>query len=236
MPAATSRGCLDFLRAKCSRRRLLQVGALGLTGVPYVGVFLGHSLIDDGASVGSIEWLQPLAMIATALSAGALLRAWARIFLGWGAGADDLLTPEPEEEPAEQTAFAPLMRAAAAIALVLGFATSVVPGLERRAEAAAHRFVDRAAYSAQVLHGTTPAVTARPPYDIPQATGASVAYGIGSALLALAVAAFGLWHARLPSVLRRAATRAIGPPVDAIRAAHSGIVGDYLLWIVTEPP
>ena len=24
----------------------------------------------------------------------------------------------------------------------------------------------------------------------------------------------------------------IGPPVDAIRAAHSGVVGDYLLWIV----
>jgi len=229
---------VDELRLRGAGRRLPYstvlwlLGALGLAGLPYVGVFLGHSLIDDGAAVHGMAWLPPLAMIATAVSAGALLRAWARIFLGWGAGADELLTPEPEEEPAEQTAFAPLMRAAATLALLLGFATSLVPGLERRAEAAAHRFVDRAAYSAQVLHGTVPVVTARAPYDIPQATGTSVAYGIGSGLLALAVAAFGLWHARLPLVLRRAATRAVGPPVDAIRAAHSGIVGDYLLWIV----
>jgi hypothetical protein len=28
------------------------------------------------------------------------------------------------------------------------------------------------------------------------------------------------------------AGRTIGRPVEAVRAAHSGIVGDYLLWIV----
>ena len=229
---------VDELRLRGAGRRLPYsavfwlLGAIGLAGLPYTGVFLGHALIDDGATAHGIEWLQPLSMIAAGVSAGALLRAWARIFLGWGPAEDELLTPEPQEEPAEQRAFAPLMRAAAAVALVLGLAASVVPGLERRAEAAAHRFVDRAAYAAQVLHGSEPAPSVREPYDVPSATAASVAYGAGSVALALAVAAFGLWRARLPVGVRSVASRALGPPVDAVRAAHSGIVGDYLLWIV----
>jgi multicomponent Na+:H+ antiporter subunit D len=229
---------VDELRLRGAGRRLRYsavfwlLGAIGLAGVPYTGVFLGHALIDDGAAAHGIEWLQPLAMIAAGVSAGALLRAWARIFLGWGPAQDELLTPEPKEEPAEQQAFAPLMRAAAAVALALGLAASVVPGLERRAEAAAHRFVDRAAYAAQVLHASEPARSAPLPYDVPTATAASLAYGAGSCALALGVAAFGLWRARLPAGFRSLASRALGPPVDAVRAAHSGIVGDYLLWIV----
>jgi multicomponent Na+:H+ antiporter subunit D len=229
---------VDELRLRGLGRRLPYstvlwlAGTLGLIGIPYVGVFLGHSLIDEGASAQAIEWVQPLSMVAAGLSAGALLRAWARIFLGWGAGEDDLLTPEPKEEPAEQTAFAPLMHAAAAVALVLGFAASVVPGLEARTESAARRFVDRSTYVAQVLDGREPAAAPRAPFHVPGAAAADVGYGVGAGVLALAVAAFGLWHGRLPSWLRRTASRTIGPPVDVIRAAHSGIVGDYVLWIV----
>ena len=63
----------------CSRRRwcaaLWLLGTNGLVGLPYVGVFLGHSLVDDGATARGIAWLQPMVMVAAGVSAGALLLA-----------------------------------------------------------------------------------------------------------------------------------------------------------------
>ena len=41
---------------------------------------------------------------------------------------------------------------------------------------------------------------------------------------------------RLPGALRDGAVRVAGPPVELVRNAHSGIVGDYLLWIVARTP
>jgi len=229
---------VDELRLHGAGRRLpfsavfWLAGTIGMIGVPYVGVFLGHSLIDDGAASQGAEWLQAVTMVAAGVTAGTLLRAWARVFLGWGPREDQLLTREPEEDPAEQRAFVPLMRATAAFALALGLAVSVVPGLERRTDEAAQRFVDRAALAAQVLHGAKPPAPPRLARDIPAPSGASIAYGIGSAVLTLAVAAFGLWRGRLPFAVRRPVWRALGPPIGVVRAAHSGIVGDYVLWIV----
>jgi hypothetical protein len=116
------------------------------------------------------------------------------------------------------------------VTVALGLAVSLVPGLEQRAELGAERFVDRAAYSAQVLHGVasrtpSPAVTLTTP------TGSSVAYGLAGLAIALAVAAFGLWHGELPGTVRRRARGVLGPPIELMRNAHSGIVGDYLLWL-----
>jgi multicomponent Na+:H+ antiporter subunit D len=229
---------VDELRLHGAGRRLpfsavfWLAGTIGMIGVPYVGVFLGHALIDDGAASQHVEWLQPITMVAAGVTAGTLLRAWARVFLGWGPREDELLTREPEEEPAEQRSLVPVMRATAATALVLGLVVSVVPGLERRTDEAAQRFVDRTAIVAQVLHGAEPAAPPRLAHEVPPPSGASVAYGIGSAVLALAVAAFGLWRGRLPFSLRRPVWRALGPPIGVVRAVHSGIVGDYVLWIV----
>jgi hypothetical protein len=45
------------------------------------------------------------------------------------------------------------------------------------------------------------------------------------------VAAFGLWRTRLPALVLAATVRALRPPVQVVREAHSGIVGDYLFWL-----
>jgi multicomponent Na+:H+ antiporter subunit D len=108
---------------------------------------------------------------------------------------------------------------------------SVVPGFVQRTETGAERFADRAAYTARVLEGKRPPMPARPPVAIASPTGASLAYGVGTLLVALAAAAIGLWHGRLPRAVRSRAAAALGPPVSILRAGHSGIVGDYLLWI-----
>lgn len=210
---------------------LWAAGSFGLIGVPFVGAFLGHSLVDEGATAAGIEWLQPLLMVAAGVSAAALLRAGARVFLGWGPKDDELLTREPPETPSEQTAFAPLMAAVAAVAIALGLVASVIPGLERRSEAAADRFRDRHAYVQHVLHGRRARPSPRLPYTVSNAPASSWGYGLGSLVVAVAGAAFGLWRRRIPIAARAVADRWLGPPVDWLKAAHSGIVGDYLLWI-----
>jgi multicomponent Na+:H+ antiporter subunit D len=211
---------------------LWAAGSVGLIGVPYVGTSLGHSLIDDGATIGGIAWAQPLLMIGAGLSAAAMLRAGARVFLGWGANDDPLLTAEPPEHPAEREASQPLMGAVAAVAIVLGLAVSVVPGLEARAEHGADRFRDRAAYARLVLEGKPQKPTPRLPYTVERATAKSWGYGLGALALAVGGAAFGLWRRRLPAALRRPARIVLRPPVLALHSVHSGIVTDYLFWIV----
>lgn len=206
------------LHGRCKGLRYVAVlwfaGSIGLIGLPYVGVFLGHSLLDDAASSRGIEWLQPLSMVAQGVAAGTLLRAGARMFLGWGEREDDMLTPEPADDANVQRAFSPLLVVVTAVALGVGLAAAVVPSLAHDTQTAAARLVGAHVTPA---HG---------------ASASSIAYGIGAGLVAVAVAVLGLWYRRLPSAALRPVALVVGPPVGAIRAAHSGIVGDYLVWIV----
>ncbi|HEX6762821.1 MAG TPA: complex I subunit 5 family protein [Gaiellaceae bacterium] len=206
-------------------------GAVGLLGVPYVGSFAGHALIDDGGIAGGYGWLPTVAMVATAVCSGAMLRAGARVFLGWGAADDPILSDEPEEKAPAREASVRLMTGVTALMIALGLIASVVPGLVQRTETGAQRFADRAAYTARVLHGTPVPLPPRPPVIVESSTAASLEYGVGALLVALAVAALGLWHGRLPRAVGARAGRFLGPPVAILRAGHSGIVGDYLLWI-----
>jgi multicomponent Na+:H+ antiporter subunit D len=198
-------------------------GSIGLVGIPYVGVFLGHTLIDDGAKALHAEWLPPVLFVAQALSAAALLRAGARIFLGWGSPRDPLLTPEPPEEPPGREASMPLLVAVTATAISLGLVASIVPGLQQRTEAGADRFRDHAGYVDRVLHAVPFPPTPRLPFTIEAATPSSLAYGGGALVLSFAFAALGLWYRRLPRGALAAAR--------ALHAVHTGIVGDYVLWL-----
>jgi multicomponent Na+:H+ antiporter subunit D len=209
------------------------LGSLGLVGIPYTGLFLGHGLIDDGAIEHGYGWVAPLTMVAAGVCAGAMLRAGARVFLGWGAATDDLLSPEPDENPQERDANVPLMWSVTAVMIGLGLVASIVPGLESRSERASERFVERAAYANRVLHGLPIHVGPHLPFDLPSATAASLLYGSGALLVALLTAALGLWHDRLPDLVQAAVVRVAGAPVEIVRHAHSGIIGDYLLWIAT---
>jgi multicomponent Na+:H+ antiporter subunit D len=228
---------IDELRLHGAGRGMRAAGllwllaTLGLVGIPYVGVFLGHSLEDDGAVLSGYGWLPAVVMVTAALSAGAMLRAGARVFLGWGPTEDDLLAPQPPEEPSEREAVVPLMLAVTSVAVALGLVVSVVPGLASRSEHAADQFRDRAAYAAHVLRGVETKRPSRPPFALERATWESVGYGIGSTVLPFAFAALGLWRQRLPDALRRRGARPAFAAVRALREVHSGIVGDYLLWL-----
>ena len=129
------------------------VAAIALAGPPYVGVYLGHALIDEAASDTGRHWVQPLLWLAEAFSSAALLRAGARVFLGLGPTRDALLPPEMSERPPPRRDALGLLTAIAAVFVAAGTVVSLVPGLAQRTIAAADRFRDRAAYANLVLHG-----------------------------------------------------------------------------------
>jgi multicomponent Na+:H+ antiporter subunit D len=99
----------------------------------------------------------------------------------------------------------------------------VVPGLQDGAEHASAHFMNRQAYVSHVLDGHP--VDALPDVAavVHRATGASIVYGLGAAALAALVALFGLGRRRLPE--------AVEPPLNALKAVHSGVIGDYVMWL-----
>jgi hypothetical protein len=62
-------------------------------------------------------------------------------------------------------------------------------------------------------------------------TGTSVVYGIGAGLVTLLLTAFGLWRQRVFEGFRVAAGRVAGPPLAVFKEVHSGVIGDYVMWI-----
>jgi multicomponent Na+:H+ antiporter subunit D len=206
-------------------------GTIGLVGTPYVGIYLGHGLIDEGATELGRPWVLALLWLGSALAGAALLRAGARIFLGWGEADDPLLGKAMEEDPLERDVFRPLLVAVALAAVVLGVAISVVPGLGQRAEYAADRFRDRSGYAARVLHGRPFPQSPSLPIAIRHTTLESVLFGAGATLFAVGLAFVGLYRRRLPRGVAVVARRTLAPPIHMLREVHSGVVGDYVTWV-----
>jgi multicomponent Na+:H+ antiporter subunit D len=202
-------------------------GTIGLVGTPYVGIYLGHGLIDEGAR----PWVLALLWLGSALAGAALLRAGARIFLGWGDAEDELLGRAIEEDPVERDVLRPLLVGVALVAVVLGVAISIVPGLGQRAEYAAERFRDTSGYAATVLHGRAATPPASLPVSIRHTSLESILSATGSTIFALGLALVGLYRSRLPRGISRAARRTLAPPIRVLHALHSGVVGDYVTWV-----
>jgi multicomponent Na+:H+ antiporter subunit D len=107
--------------------------------------------------------------------------------------------------------------------IALGLLAGLAPRLTGAAESAAIHFQDRDAYARRVLDELTP----YPPSvgDQPL-TGGDLVRGLGSLAAALAFAFVTL---RWPAVRR--ATR-FGAPIRALRELHSGIIPDYVTWVM----
>ena len=229
---------VDELQLHGAGRRLPFVGvlfglaAVGLIGLPYVGTSLGHALIDDGAIEHGHTWVAVLLMLASGVSAAAILRAGARVFLGWGPRQDPLLSPEPSERPPPGHPSVPLMEGVTAILVVGGLVLSIVPGLQGSTEEYAGRFVDRRAYVAHVLDGRPQTPSPPVPAVLQAPTADSLAYGLGAGALAVVVTWFGLYRRRIPGAVRQRFSAALDPPLRALRASHSGLAADYIAWLV----
>jgi multicomponent Na+:H+ antiporter subunit D len=221
------------------------LAALGLADLPPFGTFLGKGWITDSADrIAGGPWL-PVLLSAifcacTALTGAAVLRFAGGVFCGLGdpPSEDPQMAAEANEETGESesgrqrtplTMIVP-MCALAALGVAAGIA-AMVPRAAAAIESAAVRFEDQPAYLNLVLHGVR---TARPtgiyPAVSPDVTAASVITALCSVAAAILLALAALYWRRLP-VLRGGYEPGAGL-VPLIRAFQSGVINDYITWLV----
>ncbi|MBO2449521.1 hypothetical protein J4573_20640 [Actinomadura barringtoniae] len=196
------------------------LGALGLAGLPPSGMWAGKSLIEHASLEAGWWWLIPVAALASALTAGAVLRVWARVFLGAGQRAA-VADSEEHEDPETRTPLLKLPWTMLAPGLVLlggALVLGLLPG--HGFAVAAEAFADPKAYQALVLHGVQPAGAAESPH--PWTIDSLLAAAVSLALAA-GVAAWGLRLRHPWPVVRRVRER--------LHDLHSGHVGDYAAWL-----
>jgi multicomponent Na+:H+ antiporter subunit D len=208
-------------------------GGLALAALPPFGTWLGKTLAEDGLSHAGYRWAGILFVSVSALTGGAVLRAGMRIFLGWGTPpSTQSATRDHDEHPEtnyEVIRTPVTMIGPAAVLLTGGLLLGLLPGLATHAHDAAQQLLDPAGYAAAALDG----IRVVSPPGVPSESGSvsSILLGLLSALLALLVAAVALFTDRLPQVVR-SACRVLGPPLRALRGAHSGHLGDYVVWLL----
>jgi multicomponent Na+:H+ antiporter subunit D len=220
-------------------RRLRYTGAafaltgLALAGLPPFGTAFGKTLMEHAAEEASQQWAFWVFAFASIVTAGAVLRAAGRVFLGLGSREEEESAAEEEADvegretrgARDRTPATMAIPAVALVALALGM--GLWPGLGSRAEEIAHSFEDREAYARTVLEGA-PAPEAPPA----PSEGPSIGVGLSLTAGAAALAALALYRKRLlPSALRSAIRGSVGQGLEGLRAVHSGEVEDYVAWL-----
>jgi multicomponent Na+:H+ antiporter subunit D len=120
------------------------------------------------------------------------------------------------------------MLAPVVVLLACGLTLGLLPGLATLAHDAAHQLLDPAGYAAAALDGVR---AVPPPTQAESWTVSGLVLGLVSVLLALIVAAAGLYADRFPRLFRRVAD-VVMLPFHAVRTAHSGHLGDYVVWLL----
>jgi multicomponent Na+:H+ antiporter subunit D len=257
-------GVLQHQRASVSETKLrgrgrglavtgvtIVLGALVLADLPPFVSSAGHALLVDAADRAGLPWVEIVIAVSLIASSGAVLRAAARIWLGWGdaesSQTDTGTADDPGEEAegrsdtagAEQTQDrrersgqqrrVPLTMMLPPLALLaIGLGLGLTPGIEEHAATAAAAFSDRAAYATAVLGTHSGSITTGGRIVVPASSAASaggVLTDIGQVLAALCVAGIALDRRALP--LRRAL--AVG--TAWLRRLHTGLVGDQVTWL-----
>jgi multicomponent Na+:H+ antiporter subunit D len=206
---------------------LFVAGAVGLAALPPLGAFAGKGLLEEaGAEVG-YGWVAVVALVATALTSGALLRAAARIFLGRG------IKPEAQEGEIEESevpaarGYTPaVMMMSATVLIVAGLVLGAIPGLVGNVQEAAAQFTDRALYAGAVLDRPVPVPAVEGHLHI----GAlEVLLSLLSGVSSFAVGA-ALLRIRRPYSYPKGRLNPLGAALLRLRRLHSGQIGDYVAW------
>lgn len=217
---------------------LFLVGGLALAGLPPFGTGLGKAVAEHAAGEWA-PWLPALYVLVSAVTGAAVLRAGLRIFYGAGPAPTrshaDVETSGEGEEPEvrdPRRPVPPAMTVVPALLLCGCLAVGAVPAVGAAVAEGARAFTDHAGYLASVQGGTAPV-----PAPAPEAawTTTGVLLDTLSATLAAALACAAVWRpavSRAPvRVLRALAARTERTLVVPLRRLHSGVLGDYLMWL-----
>jgi multicomponent Na+:H+ antiporter subunit D len=211
---------------------LFAAGTLGLAALPPFGAFSGKALIEHAAAEQGYGWVSAVFVVATVLTAAALLRAGARVFLGWGtkrAAATDPREPptEPPEIDLSRQRVPSVMLATATGLIVAGLLLGTLPNIVNRAQQGAHAFADRTSYAAAVLGRAVPP---RPHIETVHTAAFEVVVALLTVLAAVALAAVLLGRLRTPLAPPAWLRGAAGRGFLRLRRQHSGQIGDYIAW------
>jgi multicomponent Na+:H+ antiporter subunit D len=213
------------------------LAALGLADLPLFAIFLGKGWIEASGTAHGMTWVTAVFVVSSILVGGAVLRVAGGVFYGLGDPPSE--EPQMAAEASEETSETDRARqrtpatmiVPAAVLAIAGIVIALLPQIGPAVQAAAVRFQDQPAYNATVLSG---AHVAHPTaLSAPESTGitaADLASGLGSAAGALVLAFLALYWRRLP-LLRRGFEPGAGLE-RPIRRFHSGVVNDYVTWIV----
>jgi multicomponent Na+:H+ antiporter subunit D len=213
------------------------LAAFGLADLPPFTTYLGKGWLEDSATSHGLTWLTVVFIACSVLVGGAVLRVAGGVFYGLGDPPSE--TMEMAKESSEETSETdedkqrtPLSMIVPPVVLVAAAAViGFLPRLGLAVEAAAIRFQDEPGNTARVLSGapvTHPA--ALYPAESAGISTGDVLTGLGSAAGAVILAYLALYWRRLP-LLRRGFEPGTGL-VRPIERFQSGVVNDYITWIV----
>ncbi len=206
--------------------------AIGLSGVPPYGTFMGEGIIDHAAEELGYSWISYVFMFGGIVTAAAVLRVIGRFQFGWGAISDEQPGveqgqtdegPESAEHELHMTMVVPVV-----LFLLMGIAITFVPHLRDATSRAAMHFIDTASLHSQALDSALLPIYAPEP-KLPLLPG--IIRGCVSTLLAVLLALATLFWEAVPVFggmdVKKVALTAVKP----LRILHSGAVGDYVTWI-----
>ncbi|HSP36870.1 MAG TPA: complex I subunit 5 family protein [Frankiaceae bacterium] len=208
---------------------LVVLGGLGLAGLPPFGTGLGKTITEHAAGA---HWLPVIGTTIGALTGSAVLRMWARVFLGVGRPAPEDQSSRHSEEPADRARetggphpgerLSATMLVPVILLLVGALVIGLVPALRNWAAHAGAVLMDRPGFAGEVLDGVAPAPL--PVEHVEGWTVERVLIGLIAPALAVVVAV-----AAVRGVGRAMESR-LAAPLRIVRGLHSGHVGDYIAW------
>lgn len=200
---------------------LMALGALALGGLPFGLLDDGFRLIGGGLRADGHGWaIYPLA-VGAALTGAAVLRAAGRIFLGLGPdpGTEAEAPTEAEREDASRPF---LVMVAPAVLLTL---PAFLPWSIMK---------DWAATMVQAVaqpHTTTAAIGGAADLEALRKLTPDW-LGPAMTLASILIALFSLYRARLPAWMRDGASNLWRPVVHGLQGLHSGLITDYVTWMI----
>ncbi len=213
------------------------LAALGLADLPPFATFLGKGWIEDSGIAHGQIWIPVIFVLSSILVGGAVLRVAGGVFYGLGdpPGEDPEMTREASEETSEtdqakrRTPLSMIIPATLLVAAAIGLVFA--PHLGSAVQDAALRFQDQSAYNVTVLSG---AHVTHPsgifPAESTGVTATAIATGAGSAAGGLVLAFLALYWRRLP--LLRCRLQPVVCLARIMRGFQSGVVNDYVTWLV----
>ena len=212
---------------------LLILAALGLAGAPPYGTLLGEAVIDHNAEQLGFKWVSWIFIAASLITAAAVFRVLGNLYFGLESrqsgdksAGDTGLTDEPPETKGSHHRTPALMWVPLLALVLCGVGISFIPHLHSAVDRAAIRFQDQTSYQGAVLDQ---AAVPLPPSQAQVPLAPALWRGGISTTGALLLAAFAL--VRRQSFQRQGWETAIAAAMHPLRRLHSGLIGDYIVWL-----